>query len=333
MSKAIPAILDRDISGLSTVLNPIELGNYLSPILPSIRGTLQNVEIQVLRHHRGRRCTVEIMLQTTTGRYELIGKVYAKDRSDVYRAMKLISESGFGPEAEFSVAQPLAYLPEINLLLQEKVQGPSAKQIFLTGNESERVKAAERCARWLAHFHAQAPQTGPVFAFSPELGEYWVDCQAKRLEPETEALREKAMLLFKGLKRTAPTLASSEMCACHGDYSPRHIILTEAQTATFDWDSCCVADLSWDLAKFIIKIEQLALLSHSSPDAPIEAFYETYTAVSGFEVAKRLPFYKAMHCLKHTKSLRKKGKQGIVRTEALLDKGIRILAEEMRQVR
>src|SRR5919197_1030323 len=66
----------------------------------------------------------------------------------------------FGPEQEVSIPEPLAYVPELRLLLQEKVDGPRAKEIFLADDERRRVDASVRSARWLARFHAIAPRSG-----------------------------------------------------------------------------------------------------------------------------------------------------------------------------
>src|SRR5439155_22186915 len=112
---------------------------------------------KVLRRHSAKRFTFEIVLRTG-----LVGKVYAKDRQDVYQVMQGISEAGFGSEAEFSIPEPIAYLPSLRLLLQERVEGMPAQLIFRFGDEHQRVAAAERCARWLARLHALAPTTGAV---------------------------------------------------------------------------------------------------------------------------------------------------------------------------
>jgi aminoglycoside phosphotransferase (APT) family kinase protein len=232
--------------------------------------------------------------------------------------MRQISESGFGPEAEFSIPEPFAYMPELQLLLQDKVDGPLATEIFLTGNESERARAAERCARWLAHFHEQAPLSGPVFVLTHKAMEYSAD----RLAKPVGSLADKARLLLKRLENAASALESTEICACHGGYCHHQIISTETRTSTFDWDNYCVADPTWDVARFIVNLQKLALKSLDSLkalDAVGEAFYKTYTATSRFEVAKHLPFYKAAHCLKRARH----------RLEPMLDEGLRILAEEM----
>src|SRR5439155_23632161 len=131
---------DLRIWTLSAVLDAVELGKWLNPVLPAGWGILRDLTVHVLEHHRGSRCTVDTTLQTTTGTYGLIGKVYAEDRSDVYRAIKQISKSGFGFNAEFSIPQPLTYVSAIRLLLQEKVQGPLAQEIFLRGNDQSRAR-------------------------------------------------------------------------------------------------------------------------------------------------------------------------------------------------
>jgi aminoglycoside phosphotransferase (APT) family kinase protein len=326
-----PANSFAGIPALQVVLDPCQLGKYLDPILAPQWGVLRDIQLKVLKHHHGNRCTVDISLETTTGKHELIGKVYAEDRSDVYRAMKQISQAGFGPEAEFPIPQPLAYLSELNFLLQEKVHGQSATEIFSNGNDSERARAAERCAHWLAHFHNQAPKQGPLFHFSNELGEYWVRRMAKRAGAKAGPLSERATLLVKRLERAAPALDRSELCACHG-YSHHHVIVTEARAVTFDWDKHCVADPAWDVAKFIISLQKLALRKLESLrafDAIGEAFYKTYTAVSRFEVNKHLPFYKAAHCLRRAKNDLRLDSDRIQATEAMLDEGLRVLAEEV----
>jgi aminoglycoside phosphotransferase (APT) family kinase protein len=333
MSAALSeTLLDPRLPNLRAVLNPYELGRILGRVLPSHWGPVREIEVQVLQHHRASRCTVEITLDTATGKRELVGKVYAKDRSDVYRAMQQISGVGFGPDAEFSIPQPLAFLPELNLLLQEKVAGPLVTDILLHGSKAERAQAAEQCASWLARFHAQAPTSGPGFSITPELTRYWVRRLAKRAGPQAEELMGKATLLCERLEVAAANLNGAEMCACHGTYCHYQIILTEARTVTLDWDGFCVTHPSLDLARFIIVLQQLALKTRGSLkafNAVGEAFYKTYAAKSKFEVTEHLPFYKAAHCLKHAKHHLKPGNGGLSMAQTMLDEGLRILAEKM----
>jgi hypothetical protein len=332
LSVLMESLTDPKLPTLQMVLDPCELGKYLAPILAPHWGRLCDIQVQVLQHHRASRCTLNIKLSMTTGNYELIGKVYAKDRSDVYRAMNQIIQSGFGPEEEFSIPQPLVFIPELYLLLQEKVQGPLVTNILMSGNEAERIAATRRCARWLARLHDQARMSGPVFVVTQDLMQYWVRRLAKRAEKRFGQLEMKATLLLERLEIAARKLDRLEMCACHGTYCHYQIILTETRTVTLDWDGFCMGHPSLDLARFIIVLEQLALKTEGSLkafDAAGVAFYQTYEAESRFEGTKHLPFYKAAHCLKHAKHHLKPGNGGLEMALTMLDEGLRILAEEV----
>jgi aminoglycoside phosphotransferase (APT) family kinase protein len=317
---------DAEISTLSAVLNPLELSRYLCPVMPAGWGISGDMTVHVLEHHRGNRCTVDITLQTTTGKRELIGKVYAEDRPEVYRAMRHISQSGFGPEEEFSIPQPLSYVPEMHLLLQEKVQGPLAKEIFLHGSNQSRATAAERCARWLAQFHATDPQAERTFNLSDHLVSWqrW----PQKIATLTRSLADKSYELLRQLQTAASALEGAEVCAGHGSYSHRQIILGESRTVTFDWDGYCLADPSRDVARFIIGLRRLALGrlgSIRALDAAATVFQRAYIAAAKPGSIARLPVYEAAICLEL--ALRSLRKPQLVKVEALINEGLRILKQ------
>lgn len=311
------------IPTLLTVLDPCELGRSLYPVLSPHWGLLFDVEVKELKRHPGKRSTVEIAVQTTTGKHTLIGKFYSKDRSDVYRTMQQISESGFGPAEKFSIPQPLAFIPEQRLLLQQRVEGHLATEFFLSADENKQISAAESCGRWLARFHAR----GPVLGLRSTVGIDWVRRITKRLAPLPEALSYKARLLLQLLERVAAV--NGKLCACHGSFSHPQIILSEGRTVVFDWDKYCISEPSSDVANFIIGLKQLALSSFGSLtalDGPIDAFLRSYAVAGGYDVNKRLRFYMAAQCLRRAK---RHSKYGVEKTEALLDEGLRILTEEV----
>src|SRR5437899_4473355 len=170
-SSESPLASDPGIPTLQRACDPVVLGEYLPEVLPSEWGAIRNVRLQVLRHYPRThpRCTFEITLGTTSGCYSLIGKVYAEDRSDVYQVMQDIRRAGFGPEEELAIPRPVAFLAPLRLLLYEKALGTRATVFIVNPNDSDRVPATERCARWLARFHAIAPRSGRVFHLDDHL--------------------------------------------------------------------------------------------------------------------------------------------------------------------
>jgi hypothetical protein len=291
---------DLQIPTLVAVLDPARLRKILRFLSgpPWRWGDLGDVRIRVLRCRSGR-CTFEIGLCTTTGAHALIGKVHAlDDGSAIFQAMERIRRSGFGPEAEFSIPEPVAYLPALRLLLQEKVEGQSASEVLVRGNEDDRAGASERCARWLARFHARAPKTGPAFDLNNYLIrlEDWLRCTADPADPLSGKLAQP----FHCLQRAAPALEPVETCLCHGDFSAGQIIMADGRTATCDWDRCAVSDPNRDLARFLTGLERVGLKHFGSTralDGAADVFLKTYTGLGRAVSERRLRFYKAAYHL------------------------------------
>jgi phosphotransferase family enzyme len=286
------------------------------------------IQIQTLRVHPAGHSTFEIVLYTDGRSESLIGKVYPSDRQDVYRIMEGLWQAGFGSEAEFSIPQPIVYLPSLRLLLQERVVGTLAKEIFKHGDERQRFAAAERCARWLAHFHATAPPMGRVLEVEKFLR--WAERKCRLISEGGGPLATRAGELFERLRAAAPSPGAIPVCAGHGDYCEHQVIFAEGRTAVVDWDLYDIADPARDLAKFVVSLGRLAgrhLGSRRALDGAAEVLLKTYIASGGHpQVAAHLPFYKAALWLKGRKdAIQTKAPGWCESAEVMLDEGLRSL--------
>ena len=295
-------ISDPGIPTLAAIFDSAILENHLRSVLPEQCALVQDIRFHILKHHPGSRCTVEIALHTASGWEYAIGKVYASDRADVYRAMDAIRREGFGAADEYSIPKPLAYLSSLRLLLQEKVQGPRAKQVFLTGSEWDREQASKRCARWLAKFHTIAPLSGEVLDPNnePHAIARWSRSIAKLGEPLASMVEE----LSERLLERVAAVRAGQLCAGHGSYNCNQIILAEGRTVAFDWDSYDVADPCRDVARFVVALQRLAfkyLGSFHALDGAIEIFLETYQELTPYQLTANLPWYRALTCLRLSK--------------------------------
>src|SRR6266571_5773290 len=167
MPKVLDNPSDPGIPTLAAVLDPAELARQLSAILQW--DTSLGIRLRVLRWKPASRCTLEIAVRTATGWQELIGKVYAEDRADVYRTMEELRRAGFDSEAQFGIPRALAFLSPLRLLLYEKASGTRARTLIVESDEPERAHAAERCSHWLAWFHAHGPRLAPVLSLKDQL--------------------------------------------------------------------------------------------------------------------------------------------------------------------
>ena len=325
------AVPDPGIPTLAAVLQGEETQTHLR-LLPLLLnwGRLNDIRTRLIKLQKGNRCTLEIAIRTKGGWHYLIGKVYSRDRADVFEAMKRIWQSGLNREAEFSIPRPVAYLSSLRLLLLEKVEGMLAKRLLLEGNASQRVEVAERCALWLARFQALAPQQGKIMDVQRILRHS--ERRVRFIVDAGVPFADKARKLFQRLTDGPPNLERNAMCAGHGDYKHEHQFLhPQGSTVTFDWDCYDIADPCRDAALFVIYLERLALSGLRSIrelDFASQAFLKTYVAAAQPGVAARLPFHKAALYLQEAK--RDLGEQHpgwLERAEIMLDEGLRTMGQ------
>ncbi len=324
------SVVDSEIATLASVLDPQELGKQLNA-LPDLRmrwGNLRDVNFRLLKWHKGERCTLGIMLRTDSEGHEVIAKIYAKDRPDVYQAMDGLWLAGFNRSAEFSIPQPVAYVTSLRLLLQEKVEGLKVKEIFLKGEAKKPAEAAERSARSLAHFHECAPRSGEISPVERELAR--MECWTRRFSQLGGPLSDRAKVLFERLAQASSGFGEAEPYAGHGSFSPDHVFLVEHRTVTIDWDGFDAGDPARDVARFIVATQRLALgrlHSISSLDAVIEIFLKAYVSARGPGILQRLPFQRAAACLRlaNNSAFRHRVRRWEEKVGLMLDEGLRVL--------
>jgi aminoglycoside phosphotransferase (APT) family kinase protein len=262
----------------------------------------------------------------------VIGKVYHIDRADIFQAMDGMRQAGFGPQDEFSIPQPLAYVPSLRLLLQEKLEGTPADEILKKGDEKSSASAVERCAQWLARFHVLAPRTGPVSYPSDYLSSKSIRRCSRKIAKRGGSSAGKAAVLLQRLEDAVASLHPEELCAGHGSYSATHVILLRQRTLVFDWDGYDVADPARDVARFLAALRRLALGrlgSIRALDRVADVFLKTYLAVGQPLAEENLRFFEAAACLKLAKyNLCHPVPHWHDKTEAMLDEGLRILDRE-----
>ena len=335
MSECAQPVNDPSLPALTEVFDPDALANHLRAVGLGRwnGGSVEEARVtRVLKHHCGQRCTLEIGWRGESGWHFLIGKLYREDRPDILPAMERIQQAGFGPQDEFSIPQPLTYIPSLRLFLQEKVDGRVAKEIFKAGDERDRAAAAERCALWLARFHAFGPKAGPVFDSERCLCE--LRERKRRIAKLGGRFAAKAGRVFNWLEEAGAAPQPAEMRAGHASYSPAQLILAEGRTVAFDWDGYDVADPARDVARFLAALRRLAvgrLRSIRALDGAAEVFLKTYRAAGPLEIEHNLRFFMAdAYLTLVVYDLCRPGAHWQEKGEALLDESVRIMEGEAR---
>ncbi|HYY72162.1 MAG TPA: hypothetical protein VE778_01080, partial [Candidatus Bathyarchaeia archaeon] len=99
-----PAAAAPQMADTQVVLDPIELAKQLSLLTTSQFpwGKVQTAHLKPVATPRLDHHVFDILISSVGGDARLNGKVYLKDRQDVYEAMENIRRAGFGSGEEFS---------------------------------------------------------------------------------------------------------------------------------------------------------------------------------------------------------------------------------------
>jgi len=295
----VPVTTDEAVERFSAVLRQEEFLTELKRRLPSLGQDepFRDMSLRMLKPHKNR-VTFEMGIKTRGGSQSILCKCHLDNRQDVFDAMQVIYNAGFGAGADFAIAKPVAYLSPFNTLLEEMVQGTRSSEVFLGGKPDEQIGAARRCAGWLARFHNFGPQQGK--ATNPE--EFILQLQrwTNMIKQCNASFSEKCDALFHRLEAVAPTLSTLKLCPGHGSYMAGHVFFDGSRTVVIDLDEYDMADPARDLAWFIVYLKRLGLKHKANLnvfDQTVEAFLAAYSDFAGRNPTRHLGFYIAAECV------------------------------------
>ena len=294
-------ILDHKLrQRLYRATRPDLAASLLSPHLPQ-PVTVENIE--VLKYKPGRRCVLAYQLSSAP--QNVIGKVFRDERGlRLFRLQERLWRGGFGPDAPdlIHVSQPLAYIPEMRMLLQERAVGETLNALV---TEVGNIRLyARRSAEGLAKLH----ETNLATARSDEepLGQYLLANELKSLgdftrdlievRPESE---ETVARLHAALRYWAGQLPALETATpVHRDFYYSQVLFDGVRLTLIDFDLLALGDPAIDVANFLAHLFFMALdrlndLEALSREAGL--FLETYASHCFVDEAflQRMSFYEA----------------------------------------
>jgi aminoglycoside phosphotransferase (APT) family kinase protein len=217
---------------------------------------------------RRHRLLVRYELDHAGRRASVIGKWYASGRGEREAdALARLRTLGFGGPP-FAVPAPVAYVPEVNALFIEEVEGRRLRDAVV---EDEAL--AGRAGAWLAAFHRCGFENER--ARDPEVQR----ASVARWTEEVPRLRSVAAELDRALARL-PKVA----VAVHYDFSPTNVLLQPGgATVTVDFDEVGVGDPAFDVAHMDAHLELLSVARFGTPGrlaAAREAFTRGYALIA-----------------------------------------------------
>ncbi|MCH2172892.1 aminoglycoside phosphotransferase family protein [Myxococcota bacterium] len=238
----------------------------------------------VLKKRLGSRQVVAYELSLgETSKIEVVAKRYA-DRDEgirCFETMKMLWDAGLRDSENFRIPEPLAFLSDLRMMVQQKATGNFLFDRLGTGRE-EVLADFRSVASWLATLHQLDPPATELLAwdgsdddvaavtrFSNELIDKFPNAG-----DEIERIRSPLIEKFHAMsgQRTA---------IVHGDFHPENIFVSSGVVTVIDFDQACTSDPARDLGYFTAQIRSKVLLEDRDPEPfnrEIRAFLGTYVS-------------------------------------------------------
>jgi len=253
---------------------------------------------RVMRYARGSRCTI---------RYELdhpgvasgpdwpdvvVAKTYRDGRGEnTFHGMRALWSSELSRSSAVAIAEPLAYVPELRLL----VQGPVAEDRTLKeliclsvrkGTPAERDEVDEYLAKaavGLSALHGCGVGFGETVTLEGEVAE--IHATIERIAGRFPGLSGVAAPLLARVADLAAQHPADPARPSHGTFRPAQVLLHRGRVGFIDFDDFCQAEPALDVARFRAGVRDCWMRTHVAADGTIPSPEATGAATTALEAA------------------------------------------------
>jgi len=299
---AYPA--DPVLTSLPGLLAP---GAMAAALGQALGGTVVTCRTEVLRYRPARRATFDVRAHVRHGGATVPRHLIAKVYSNPAKAAAVYDESLLlapllagagstgragddGPGPDLLVASPVAFLPEVPMILQSPVGGVDLESLLTrspSGRPDRRAPAGVAAAAGaLAALHRLAPVSHRVRSAGKELDRF--ERRATRIAAVAPAVGARLLAVRDALADARERLPAGPEGLVHGDCKPSQFLVADSTIALLDFDHCGLADPASDVGAFLAALRKSSVIqSRHGPPPPRpaegsssrrleQAFLETY---------------------------------------------------------
>jgi hypothetical protein len=275
--------VDVGLPAMSTMADPDTAQATLQDALRRGDGraelTLAAATPTVVRYREGLRCTIIYALEypagtETVGPAGVVAKEYEGDEGrHTYAAMTTLWNSPLRFSSTVRIAEPLAFLPEIGMVLQELLPGdislkdqiPHAFADGVTAGVAALSEIVRKSGRGLADLHTCGATAGPDVTWEDQIAAVRVAVtQLSTAMADSSAAMEP---LVHALEGAAAKVPAAPLVPTHRSFRPAQILLDGGNIAFLDFDGYCRAEPGLDLSLFRTTLVDLCLRALEAGDA------------------------------------------------------------------
>jgi hypothetical protein len=289
---------DPRLPWLAAAVDPAGMRNRFAALLPD--AAVESCAPTPVRYRAGVRCVFRYDVATTTGALVFFGKLLAEGGDQLMATVGALHAASAADTRLPRIPRPLAYWPEIRMLVQPEVAG-GAELNDLAFDPAQDAGLRERWLRAagarLAGLHA-AQVAGSPRTLADDLDEL-----REYVAPMAQADPALARRYAAAVERIAERAGddASPPAATHGAFRTDQYLIEGDELVMIDLDGFCWAEPERDLGNFLAYLRWKAI--RKPADAALieragQVFMEGYRSSAPAPHARRLAIYKADSLLK-----------------------------------
>jgi aminoglycoside phosphotransferase (APT) family kinase protein len=228
---------------------------------------------EVLSYKPGSRCTLRYHLTYPAELAEsgwpssVIAKTYRKDSKgrNAYDGMQALWDSPLAGGAIVALAEPLAYIPELKVMVQAPIAGDQSLEDMLKSALSANSQTAmeqlygymRKTAAGLAAFHQSGVRHGDSVTLEQRFAE--IHALLARLLIPVPELAGAVEPLLEHLEQLAAAEPADAEVPTHGTFNPEQVLIDGERIGLIDFDDFCMAEPALDVALFRAAIKDIGM--------------------------------------------------------------------------
>jgi tRNA A-37 threonylcarbamoyl transferase component Bud32 len=259
--------------------------------------------VRVLKYKPDKRCVIRYDFSRNGHRlaadrppssdYSVIGKTFHNSKGkDVFRHMQLLRRSGV------PVPEPLAYIPELKLVLTEALHG---RELGAFVDEPDFLAHVRQAARAVAGLHSipvdlEIVKTVTLAERAAKFGRL-----AARFQKTCPSRSGQIEAIASTIRRQIETRCDDRLTFVHGELDHRQLIVCDGKMWFVDFDVFKASHPAMDVGRFLAHLSRLSLKIYDDPSrlsAAGEAFLEEYLCCYPDDIRREIKIGQAIELVR-----------------------------------
>jgi hypothetical protein len=294
---------DPHLPGLALAADAVAMQKQFSAV-GEAQGQVNRVQactVTPIRYKPGVRCTFRYDLATAQGRKTCFGKLLTQNGAQLWHTVATLDQASQQEPELPRISQPLAYWPEMQMLVQSAVAGDELHTAAFDSqiNVAMRLDWLRAAGKCIAAFHTCTGIAAPRRTLAADLAE--LDDYGPALQQVNPELADRFAEAITTIQTATYRQSELAPAVSHGALRTDQFLIEAGHLVLIDLDSVCWANPARDLGNLLAYLTWKALRQpHHATFIQLaqQAFLEGYARLRALPATEWVAYYQAASMLK-----------------------------------